>query len=166
MDSFQEISRIILIGIGATAVMDVWVTFIKRMGVPTLNLSLLGRWVRHLVRGQVVHVAISKAEPIPGELAWGWFAHYAVGIAFAAVLAALHGTEWMLNPTLFPAVLFGVITVLVPLFVMQPAMGAGFASSKTPTPMKNCARSLVGHVVFGLGLYLSAALVAAIARTL
>lgn len=166
MDSFQEISRIILIGIGATAVMDIWLACIKRLGIPTLNFSLLGRWTGHLVRGQVVHVAISKADPIPGELAWGWFAHYAVGIAFAAVFAALRGMEWTLNPTLLPAILFGVITVLVPLFVMQPAMGAGFASSKTPTPMKNCARSLVGHAVFGLGLYLSAALVAAIARTL
>jgi len=35
-------------------------------------------------------------------------------------------------------------------------MGAGFASSKTPTPLRNCLRSLVTHGVFGLGLYVSA----------
>jgi len=59
--------------------------------------------------------------------------------------------------------LVGVGTVVVPLFVMQPAMGSGFAASKTPTPLKNCIRSVVNHTVFGLGLYLSAALIAWIA---
>lgn len=36
---------------------------------------------------------------------------------------------------------------------MQPAMGAGLASSRTPTPLKNCLRSLITHAVFGGGLY-------------
>jgi len=35
-------------------------------------------------------------------------------------------------------------------------MGAGIASSRTPTPLKNCLRSLANHTVFGVGLYLSA----------
>jgi len=39
---------------------------------------------------------------------------------------------------------------------MQPAMGAGFAASRTPAPMKNRIRSVANHAVFGLGLYLSA----------
>jgi hypothetical protein len=54
--------------------------------------------------------------------------------------------------------------VVAPLFVMQPAMGSGFAASKTPTPLKNCLRSLANHTVFGLGLYASALLVALVAR--
>jgi hypothetical protein len=39
-------------------------------------------------------------------------------------------------------------------------MGAGVASSRTPTPMKNILRSLLNHAVFGLGLYLSALAIA------
>jgi hypothetical protein len=46
---------------------------------------------------------------------------------------------------------------------MQPAMGAGIASSRTPTPLKNSLRSLANHAVFGLGLYLSAATMARLA---
>ncbi len=47
-------------------------------------------------------------------------------------------------------------TVSAPLFVMQPAMGAGFAASRTPTPVRNVIRSIANHTVFGLGLYLAA----------
>lgn len=162
MTVLQEVFRIIFIGVGATAVMDLWLVFIRYMGMPSMNFAFTGRWVGHLFRGQLGHVAISVAEPIPGELALGWFTHYATGIAFAALLLAVQGSSWGLSPTLLPAVAVGVFTVLVPLCLMQPAMGAGFASSKTPTPLKNCLRSLVNHTVFGLGLYLSATLLVAI----
>jgi hypothetical protein len=46
--------------------------------------------------------------------------------------------------------------VLAPLFILQPALGAGIASSKTPAPVFNTVKSLVTHMVFGLGLYLAA----------
>ncbi|MBS0335378.1 MAG: DUF2938 domain-containing protein [Proteobacteria bacterium] len=156
MSSLQEASTIVLIGIGATAFMDAWLSFLKLMGVPTLNLAMVGRWVGHLGRGRVAHAAIGKSAPIPGELAWGWLTHYAVGVAFAGLLAKVQGAGWLQNPTVLPAVLVGMCTVVAPLFVMQPAMGAGFAASRTPTPLKNCFRSLANHTVFGLGLYLSA----------
>jgi hypothetical protein len=163
MTLLQETFRAILIGIGATAIMDLWLIFIRRMGLPSLNFGFVGRWVGHLFRGKLTHPAIHKAEPISGELALGWFTHYATGVAFAVLLLAVQGSSWALSPTLLPAVAVGVLTVLAPLCIMQPAMGAGFASSKTPTPLKNCLRSLANHAVFGVGLYLSAALIAAIA---
>lgn len=50
----------------------------------------------------------------------------------------------------------GIGTVVLPLFVMQPAMGAGFASSRTATPVLNVLKSLANHTVFGLGLYATA----------
>ncbi len=164
MTVLQEAIRITLIGVGATVVMDLWLTFLKRVGVPTQSFAFIGRWVGHLLRGKWAHVAIGKAEPIPGELVMGWFTHYAVGVMFAALLVGIQGIAWAMTPTLLPAVAAGMVTVLVPLLVMQPAMGAGVASSKTPTPLKNCLRSLANHTVFGLGLYLSAVLVSAVMR--
>lgn len=58
----------------------------------------------------------------------------------------------------------GVATVAAPWLLMQPAMGAGIAASRTPSPAKNRVRSLVNHAVFGLGLYLAALLLAWISR--
>ncbi|HEX5358012.1 MAG TPA: DUF2938 domain-containing protein [Aquabacterium sp.] len=162
MTSLQDIFQVILIGIGATAFMDLWLMLVKRMGVPTLNFALLGRWVGHLFQGRFAHPSISKAEPIQHEAAWGWITHYATGMAFAALLVIVQGAGWAAHPTPGPAIAVGACTVIAPLFVMQPAMGAGFASSRTPTPLKNCLRSLVNHTVFGLGLYLSATVIAAL----
>lgn len=161
MASLEDIARILLIGIGATAVMDVWGLIMKWLGVPTLNLAFVGRWVGYSLRGRFAHASIGKAAPIPGESALGWIAHYATGIAFAMLPPCIQGTAWLYAPTLAPAVAVGVATVAVPLFLMQPAMGAGLASSRTPTPLKNCMRSVQAHTVYGLGLYLAAFLVAA-----
>lgn len=160
----HDVSLGILIGIGATAVMDLWLLLLNRMGVSTLNFAFIGRWVGHLLRGQFVHAAIAKATPIRGELAWGWLTHYAVGVAFGTLLIGTVGAQWVHRPTLLPALVVGICTVAAPLFVMQPAMGAGFAASRTPTPLKNCLRSVANHTVFGLGLYLSALVIASISR--
>jgi len=160
----QDLGRVVLIGIGATAAMDLWLLLLKRMGVPTLNFALIGRWAGHLPRGRWAHDAIARAEPVKGELALGWLVHYAVGIGFAGVLAVLYGLAWTEHPSLLPALAVGIGSVAAPWFVMQPAMGAGFASSKTPTPLKNCLRSLANHTVFGAGLYLAAVLIAGVTR--
>ena len=53
---------------------------------------------------------------------------------------------------------FGLATVVFPWGVMQPAMGAGWAASRTPHPWRARLHSLVLHAVFGLGLYASALL--------
>ena len=164
MTSLQDIAHVALIGIGATAVMDVWLALLKRMGVRTSSFALVGRWAGHLLRGRFAHADIACAKPIAGELAWGWLTHYAIGIAFAGLLLAVQGFAWARHPALGPSVLLGVSTALVPLCVIQPAMGAGYASSKTPTPIRNSLRSLANHTVFGVGLYLSAAVVALSSR--
>ena len=160
MDTFtQTIACIALIGTGATAVMDAWLFLLKRLGVPTLDFALLGRWVGHIARGTWSHPAIAKAAPIRHETALGWLAHYATGIAFAGVLVGASGGEWARDPTLLPALLVGVATVAAPWLVMQPAMGAGIAASRTPHPAANRLRSLANHTVFGIGLYLAAAFI-------
>ena len=100
--SLHDIPLAMLLGIGATAVMDAWLLLLKRLGVPTLNFAFIGRWVGHLLRGQVAHAAIAKAAPVRGELAWGWLTHYAVGVVFAGVLLSLQGAAWVHSPALCP----------------------------------------------------------------
>lgn len=150
----------VAIGIGATGLMDLWLQLLKALGVPALNFALLGRWVGHMPRGRWVHQGIAKAAPVRGELALGWAAHYFTGITFALLLAALAGPIWLHAPSLWPALYFGIGTVVLPLFVMQPAMGAGIASSRTPTPALNVLKSLANHTVFGIGLYAAAQAIA------
>lgn len=157
MATMEEMVRVMLIGVGATWVMDLWTALLKVLGATTLNYALVGRWAGHLWQGQLTHENIGKAAPICGELELGWAVHYGVGMTFAALLVLLCGADWLQDPTWEAAVFVGMATVVFPLFVMQPAMGAGIAGSRTPTPIKNGLRSLATHAVFGSGLYLSAA---------
>ena len=162
MTYVEAIARVVLVGIGATAVMDAWLMFLKRMGVQTLKFELIGRWAGHLFRGRLIHQSSGKSDPIPGEVALGWLTHYVVGIAFAGLLFGVQGADWMREPSLMPALVVGLCTVSAPLLVMQPAMGLGVAASRTPAPLRNCMRSMMNHLIFGLGLYLSAVFIARI----
>lgn len=149
-------AAILVVGVAATAVLDLWLWALQRLGVPTGSFAMVGRWAAYIARGQLRHAAIARAAPVRHELALGWAVHYGVGIGFAAVLVAWQGMAWIESPTPAPALLLGLATVVMPLCVMQPAMGLGFAASRTPTPWRNSARSVANHAVFGLGLYLAA----------
>jgi hypothetical protein len=156
MNPLSSLPQAAAVGIGATVLMDLWLLALQRAGVPTLDFAMLGRWAGHLPRGRFAHDAIRRAEPVRGERALGWLVHYAVGVVLAVLLVGLQGASWLRAPTLSPALAWGLATTAAPLFLLQPAMGAGMASSRTPAPLKNVLRSLANHGVFGLSLYLSA----------
>lgn len=154
------IAHIAAVGIGATALMDLWLWVLSRLGVPGTGFAMVGRWIGHFPRGEFAHAAIAKAAPVRFELGLGWATHYLIGIAYAALLVGLQGTAWLHQPTVLPALVFGAVTVAAPWFVMQPAMGAGVLALKTPAPLKTGLRNLANHAVFGVGLYLAAAALA------
>lgn len=162
-ETLEFFLRAVAIGVGATILMDVWAAILRRFGVPSLNLAFLGRWIGHLARGRWMHASIARTTPVPGESWIGWSAHYAIGILFSALLLWTWGLDWARSPSLFPALFVGVSTVVAPLFILQPGMGAGIASSKTPRPVFNGIKSLVTHTIFGFGLYFAARAAAAIA---
>jgi hypothetical protein len=160
-ETLEFVLRTGLIGIGATAAMDLWAIFLKRaFGVLSLDYRLFGRWIGHLPSGRFIHENIAKASPVRGELMIGWGAHYLIGITFAALLLALWGLRWARSPSLFPALFIGIVTIVAPFFMLQPGMGAGIAASKTPKPNIARLKSLGAHSVYGFGLYGAALLTA------
>ena len=156
-DLLTIIASAAVIGVGATVIMDVWALVLRRgFGVASLNLALLGRWIGHLARGTFKHERIANATPIRHERIIGWSAHYTIGVTFATVMLAIWGVEWLHAPTLMPPFIVSTLTLAAPFLVMQPAMGAGIASSRTPRPNLARLRSLATHTVYGVGLYLAA----------
>jgi len=155
-DTVEFALRAVFIGAGATVVMDVWAALLRQFGVPSLNLALLGRWIGHLPRGHWTHVRIASAAPVRGELWIGWCAHYSIGITFSALFLGTYGLGWARSPSVLPALFLGIATVIAPLLILQPGMGAGIASRRTPRPVFNSIKSLVTHTVFGLGMFLAA----------
>ena len=144
----------LLIGAGATAVMDISaVVMTWLLGVPLPNYGLVGRWLASMVRGRFRHDPIAASPPVRNERLIGWTAHYLIGVAFAAILLAIWGLDWARHPRIVPALIVGIGSVAAPFLLMQPGMGAGIAASRTPRPAVARLRSLTTHGIFGLGLY-------------
>ena len=149
--------RAVLMGVGATALMDLWAVFLKRaFAISSLDYAMVGRWLGHMPAGCFVHAGIAASPAIRGERAIGWAAHYAIGIVFAGLLLIACGQGWARAPTLGPALAVGIATVAAPFLILQPGMGLGIAASRTPKPNLARLRSVVTHAIFGLGLYGSA----------
>jgi hypothetical protein len=153
MTPFADFTLVVLVGVGATAVMDIWLILLKRLGVrrSTSPFSVAGSatWpaqVRARGNRQVPGVAgrtrARLALPLRGgdrfRDCWSASGHRVGPSADSRPGGRRRGS-----------------TVVAPLFVMQPAMGAGFAAAKTPTPVRNCC-ALANHTVFGIGLYVAA----------
>lgn len=147
----------VAIGLGATLVMDIWALLLNRVfGIVSANYCLVGRWFCHMPRGVFTHANIANSSKVSVECAVGWISHYAIGSLYAVLLVALVSGTWLMRPTLLPALLFGVGTVLVPFLIMHPSFGLGVAAARTPNPGRARLKSLMAHTVFGLGLYLCA----------
>jgi hypothetical protein len=102
------------------------------------------------------HNKIFNTTPFSYEKLIGWIAHYAIGITFVFLLVLIYEKEWIENPTLKPALLIGLITIIAPFFLMQPSFGTGIARSKLPAQNIARIKSLITHCIYGFGIYLSA----------
>ncbi|NCT89056.1 DUF2938 domain-containing protein [Stenotrophomonas acidaminiphila] len=155
MDGGGILPRVVVMGVVATAATDLCAVLLRRLGRPTLDYALLGRWIGHWR-----HAAIGDAAPVRHERMLGWCAHYAIGVGMAGMLMAMPGSTWLRQPTLGAALGFGVGSVLLPFLVMQPAFGAGIAAARAPRPWQARLQSLATHAVFGAGLFAGVAIFA------
>lgn len=145
------------VGVGATAFLDLWAALLKlAFHAHPANYCLVGRWLCHMPGGTFRHPDIATSPQKRGECAVGWSAHYVIGAAFAVGLVLIESPEWLRQPTLLPALLFGVATLVAPFLILQPGLGLGIAASKTPNPSQARLRSLMMHAMFGVGLYVAA----------
>ncbi|MFT0211429.1 DUF2938 family protein [Pseudomonas sp. F1_0610] len=154
------------LGVGATLFMDLAALMHKALGLSTLNMRFVGRWLIHLMHANKTrkNSVIWQSPAMPLEHLTGWLAHYLIGIVFALLLLLFTGTQWLYQPTLEPALVVGIISLIAPFFIMQPGFGLGFAANKTANPNLSRLMSLLAHTEFALGLYLTALLISHLAH--
>jgi hypothetical protein len=116
---------------------------------------MVGRWIGHMRHGQFTHISIGASPTIVHESIVGWAFHYVVGCIYAALYLMYVSTAQMGQPTLVSAVLFGLVTILSPWLLMQPALGLGIFASKAPRSNLVRLQNLIIHTIFGLALYYS-----------
>jgi len=158
----EIILKAVAIGIGGTVILDLWALLLQRLfNIPATNWAMVGRWIGNMPQGQFVQKSMAIAPPVSGERAIGWIAHYIIGAGYGLLLAALWGTEWLKQPTILPPIILAIGLLVAPFFIMMPGMGMGMAGSKTPKPNTTRLKSVVGHSIFGLGMYVTALLIQA-----
>ena len=137
--------------------MDLWALFVKHaFSIDLPNYCLVGRWFCHMPEGTFAHASIAKASPKPLECVVGWISHYAIAAMDGLLLVLLVSSTWLTRPTLLPALLVGIGTVVVPFLIMHPSFGLGVAASRAPNPTQARLKSLMAHTFFGFGLYVCA----------
>jgi hypothetical protein len=152
----EQALRAFVMGITATAAIDLWATFANRvLGWPRTDWGLVGRWIGHMRDGQFAHASIGSSPPIVHEPILGWVFHYVVGCLYAALYLMFVSAAQVGQPTLVSAVLFGLVTILSPWLIMQPALGLGICASKSPRANLVRLQNVIIHTTFGLALYYS-----------
>ena len=150
----------LIVGVVATLMLDIVQQLMKlAFGWPTTNWGIIGRWAAGLPQEQFVNQQIGKSPPVKNELTLGWLVHYGVGIAYGAIYLFLVYVVFGTTPGFVPAMIFGLGSVAVTWFMMEPILGAGVMGANTPNPMVTRLHDLGSHFGFGLGLYLGGLLI-------
>jgi hypothetical protein len=143
-------------GIVGAVLMDITETLAARAGLTSgVSVALVGRWALGLLRGQWAHADIARSPARPGEVRMGWAFHFLVGgggvaLIYPAVLL-LVGTHAPTHP-LLGGLLFGLLTSLLPWFVLLPAFGWGWYGRRGPRGANALLASPLSHFPYGLGI--------------
>lgn len=87
---------------------------------------------------------------------FGWMVHVMIGVILAGFYITLFRDKLTYHPAV-KGMLFGLIPFLMAQIAVMPMMGMGvFTSAAGPMQMKMIAGSLMGHLVYGLVLGLTA----------
>lgn len=161
-EGMEIVLEAMLIGIGGTAILDLVSFLMERFfAVPATNWRMVGRWVGHMPGGRFVQPDLKQADPVFGEHALGWIFHYVIGAGYGLLLVAIWGVGWLQAPSFVPPMVLVLALLVLPYFVMMPGMGMGVAGAKTPKPNVTRLKSVVGHSIFGFGMYVTALVIAA-----
>ena len=155
MTTQQLVLAAIATGIIATVVLDLWVVLLhRRFKLTPTNWAVVGRWFAYMPRGQFRHQAIAQVPAVTGELLLGWSAHYVIGVGYAVIYVFV--SRWLSVPISFAsALVFGLLTLLAPWFIMQPGLGLGICASRAPAPNRMRLQNFANHLVFASAMYLA-----------
>jgi len=156
--------EMLVVGLVANVTLDVWQQVFRLLfKFPITNWAMVARWIAHIPQGHLAWPDIGKAPPVPNELFWGWVVHYAVGPSLGALYVALMRFVFHQPLSFAAAFAFGIVTVAITWFVIEPLLGAGPAARNVPNGNLVRAQDLTSHAAFGVGLYLGGVLAATLA---
>ena len=120
--------------------------------------AYIGRWIRGLKKGVFVHTNIKNAKPVKNETRIGQVFHFVVGGGVVALLYPLFlevlGLSISVNHLIL-ATVFGLLTSVLPWFVLMPSFGWGAFGSRAPEGARPIISPVLSHVPYGFGIGLT-----------
>jgi uncharacterized membrane protein YeaQ/YmgE (transglycosylase-associated protein family) len=146
----------IVAGAAGTLVMDVANHLLSRAGLLVrIDMRMIGRMSAGWLCGRFRYEHPDELPAAPNEQCLGLVTHYAISVVFA--LAYVIGWHILFGSpaSAFGALVFGVMTVAAPLFIVFPALVLGIFGRRSPNGIRAPLSSLVNHAFFGLGMSLA-----------
>lgn len=149
-----NIVEMILMGIWATLFMDILAIIFAKLKIihPLIESHIVGRWALYMFRGKFIHQDINKAPALRNEKSAALISHYLIGIVLAGIYLFIELKEPVVRDQPWMALIFGILTVLLPWLWLYPSIGLGILASKTTNKSAYIITSLINHTDFGLGL--------------
>lgn len=146
-------------GIVGALLMDLAEMAAAKLGITSgVNVALVGRWATGLLFGKFHHNDIRLSPGYPHEKATGWLFHLFIAGGGVALLLPLawHYADWPAPITSpLPYILFGLATSFLPWFILLPAFGWGAWGLHGPKGNHALLASILSHIPYGLGIWLS-----------
>jgi hypothetical protein len=147
---------IILAGLAATATMDLGSLAGMLLGIPGKGPRLngfdsLGRWILYFFKGRFTHANLKEEPALRGEAPFGVVCHYTIGTVltlFYLEASAVLG----IHVGVLSALVYGLLTNVLPWFIMFPAEGYGILGRKAHAGTHLWRMSLWNHFFFGVGI--------------
>ena len=142
-------------GIIATLIFDLFnisLKFAYNIDKPKWN--FLGRYFLGYKEGRYIRKSLQEDDDEENELLWGYIIHYLIGIIYGLFYVFINLLIFD-YPSLLIAYVIGFITVLGAWCYLMPfAYNLGFFASKSDQQFKTLTQNLIGHFIFGTGLFI------------
>lgn len=143
-------------GLVGSLFMDIAEGYMTKSGINSgVNGAYIGRWVHGLFRGKIYHPDIESATPVHNELHIAIIFHYLVGggfvaLAYPAALSFIDSVHFIWHIPF--TILFGLLTCVLPWFILMPSIGKGVFGRKMPVDKRPVIAPILSHLAYGLGI--------------
>ena len=118
----------------------------------------IGRWVNGLTNGVVRHKNIADTAPTKNEIRIAQIFHFVVGGGVVALFYPLFIEVIGLGSStshLLLATIYGLITCVLPWFILMPSFGWGLFGVNAPSSSKTVISPILSHIPYGFGIGLT-----------
>ena len=146
-------------GFVGSVFMDVTEAKMAKIGISSgVTGQYIGRWVNGLINGVFKHQNIANAAPANNEILIAQVFHFVVGGGIVALFYPLFlGVTGLGSSSnhLFLATIFGLITSILPWFILMPSFGWGIFGTNAPSGSKPVISPILSHIPYGFGIGLT-----------